>query len=237
MKHTAHILTAAATLVATPSFAAIVQGDKTVNNGPGLGIGYSWTAVMDASETGVAFGHVGAWSWDEDGNPSTARGWTHTSHWMALELTEPAYVTILMEKRENVPMPSVQDPNRVAGFNLFPGMSIYQGWEIANVDEDANGVIDAADGPGHTYNNAGDLEWSDETDFLTAVPGGAGSAISWTGLLPAGQYSIAMGGNSPSTAAEGRQGYQTTVTTVPEPGSALLALAAGATLLARRRRA
>src|SRR5690606_23221754 len=38
-------------------------------------------------------------------------------------------------------------------------------------------------------------------------------SVSGTFRLPKGKYSIAMGGNSPSTAAEGRQGYEAILTT------------------------
>jgi len=56
--------------------------------------------------------------------------------------------------------------------------------------------------------------------------------------MPAGEYTIVIGGKSISTSAEPRQGYLATLSTsaVPEPGSALAALLGGCAVLARRRK-
>ena len=63
-----------------------------------IGIPYAWHIELSANEsthTGPA--HVGAWSWDEDSFPETAKGWTHTSAWVQLDLTEPVALTLTLE--------------------------------------------------------------------------------------------------------------------------------------------
>ena len=62
-----------------------------------LGIGYEWTVLMHRRETMEMVHAVGAKSWQEPSNPDGAKGWTHTSNWVALELVEPATVKIVVD--------------------------------------------------------------------------------------------------------------------------------------------
>ncbi|MHA3772831.1 PEP-CTERM sorting domain-containing protein [Verrucomicrobiota bacterium sgz303538] len=189
------------------------------------GVSYWWTVSMGASDLAQLSGHVGAWSWDEDSSPGTDRGWTHTSHWVALTLTAPTKLTIRLENKGDVPSPSLFDPNAVAGNNLYPGLTLWSNWDGDGTDYDV-------------YNNRGNVSWAEDLTYLDHIEGGTGHIIERTWTLPAGNYSIALGGNSPSTNAEGRQGYLATFTTnaVPEPGTAVLALVGGAAITLRRRR-
>ena len=44
-----------------------------------IGIPYAWGSEISAGEVAeTPPDHVGAWSWDEDGFPATAKGWTKT---------------------------------------------------------------------------------------------------------------------------------------------------------------
>ncbi|MGV8713143.1 MAG: hypothetical protein ACWA6R_11415, partial [Nitrosomonas sp.] len=68
------------------------------------GISYEWTVVLNGHDKAELVGHVGAKSWNEPPPayepPDT--GWTHTSNWVALELTEPAKLEIEVERQEGV---------------------------------------------------------------------------------------------------------------------------------------
>jgi len=169
------------------------------------GIPYSWAVELSAGEHAeIPPGHVGAWSWDEDGFPATARGWTHTSQFIKLELTGRALLSLKAGSAANVPWPSPEEPNRLAGTNLFPSFTLYRGWDTdAGVHLDTNGVTIDQD---HTFNNRGNIEWAEDAVYLDHLENHAEHAATRTWLLPAGRYTINVGGNSPATVAEGRQG-------------------------------
>jgi roadblock/LC7 domain-containing protein len=182
-----------------------------------IGIPYAWRIELSANEsthTGPA--HVGAWSWDEDSFPETAKGWTHTSAWVQLDLTEPVALTLTLESADGVPWPSAADPTRLAGTNLFPSFSLYRGW-----DTDA-GTITNADGTtldqDHTFNNRGNIEWAEDVTYLDHLDNATAHSAMRTWVLPAGRYTVNLGGNSPVVVAEGRQGYKATFTTKPVSG-------------------
>jgi hypothetical protein len=181
-----------------------------------IGIPYAWLIeIDDGEETHIDADHVGAWSWDEDGFPETARGWTHTSKWIKLDLTEPAALTLTLESQAGVPWPSSSDPNRLAGTNLYPSFTLYRGWDTdAGLMLDTNGVtIDQK----HNFNNRGNIEWAEDVQYLDHLENSTAHTATRTWILPAGQYSINLGGNSPSTLAEGRQGLKATFRTAPAP--------------------
>ena len=179
-----------------------------------IGIPYAWLIELEANEvTATEPDHVGAWSWDEDGFPATAKGWTHTSAWVKLDLSEPVNLTLTLESLAGVPWPSAEEPARLAGTNLFPSFTLYRGW-----DTDA-GVLTNADGTtldqDHTYNNRGDIAWAEDVTYLDHVDNAVEHSITRTWTLPAGHYTVALGGNSPATVAEGRQGYRAVFGTTP----------------------
>lgn len=212
----------------TASASTVVLGDPAAG-----GIGYRWTITMNDVDTATAIRHVGALSHNDPINFPTAplTGWTHTSDWVALDLTAPAILTITLARKSGVP-----NGSGTAGDSLFPAFSIYEGW-------------DNDDGDDHIYNNSGLFAWAEDlTAFIgaqhngvaigTNTPGLGLTSVSDSYTLPAGLYSIALGGNPPDSIGSGRQGYELTLTTtaVPEASSILLCgLAAVGAALARIR--
>ena len=58
--------------------------------------------TMSGNDSAVYQGSVGARSWNEPANPPDAKGWTHTSDWTALELTEAATLTVTVARQSGV---------------------------------------------------------------------------------------------------------------------------------------
>lgn len=164
------------------------------------GIGYTWTVNMGETDSATLQGVVGAWSWDEDSFPETAKGWTHTSNWIALTLAKPARLTIRLERKSGIVDPYASIPGTEAGGNLYPAFTIYSNW-------------DGDGGDNHTYNNRGNIDWAEDVTYLTHAENAATGITELTVDLPAGNFTIALGGNSPSELAEGRQGYLATLIT------------------------
>ena len=181
-----------------------------------IGIPYAWFVELEAGEESeTPPDHVGAWSWDEDGFPDTARGWTHTSKWVKLDLAEPVAFTLTLESRAGVPWPSQTDSNRLAGTNLYPSFTLYRGWDTdAGLMLDTNGVTIDQD---HTFNNRGNIEWAEDVSYLDHLDNSTSHVATRTWVLPAGHYTLDLGGNSPALIAEGRQGYRATFNTAPAP--------------------
>lgn len=181
-----------------------------------IGIPYAWLIKIDDGEsTHIDADHVGAWSWDEDSFPATAKGWTHTSKWVKLDLTKPAALTLTLESQAGVPWPSSSDPSRLAGTNLYPSFTLYRGWDTdAGLIVLTNGATLDQD---HTFNNRGNIEWAEDVTCLDHLDNSTEHSATRTWLLPAGHYTINLGGNSPATLAEGRQGYLATLSTTPVP--------------------
>jgi len=206
------------------------------------GIGYRWTVTAGVNDFASVTRHVGAWAWEDTslfGSGETPVGWTHNSDWIAFKLEADAYVTFRLTNAEGVPNPTSQNPDAVAGNNLYPGMTIYSGWDNdfvpqAFADANTEGVL--VDN-WHSYVNRDDIEWAEDTQYFAHLEPNGTHVIETTLFMTAGDYTIAVGGKSISTAAEPRQGYLATFTTsaVPEPASALAALAGGVMLLSRRR--
>lgn len=163
------------------------------------GVGYAWTVKMGPDDRADLEGLVGAWSWDEDAFPTTAKGWTHTSNWVALNLRKAAKVTIRVSRKLNVP----DGQGGVGGNILYPAFTLYKNW-------------DGDGGDDHTYNNRGNVVWAEDLGYLKHVEnGGSETVVELTLELEAGNYSIALGGNSPSTKREPFQGYGATIITRP----------------------
>lgn len=230
-------------IAATGISAATISFHDVSNPDPNPGgIGYEWYVTLggvDAAVTpDIPGSHVGAWSWEdqglfEPGDPT--RGWTHTSHWVAVTLTEASRFTITLERNANIPNGGSFRPTD----NMFPSFTLWSGWDNDDIPEAialAYG-LDPADGENHDYNNRGNIDWAEDLSFIGLVDNNSESSASYTVDLAAGNYTIVLGSNAPSELNPPRQGYRASFTTtaVPEPSSALLAiLAAG--LLGRRRR-
>jgi hypothetical protein len=170
----------------------------------------TFTESYSGSDFGLS---LGARSWAEPGNPAGAKGWTHTSNWVALDLSalhDPALVTIQLE--------------RGATGSLVPAFSLYSGWEL-----------NSSDASNHTYNNIGNISWADDLTYLTHVANAGGpdgtntigtefTSVSGQYVLAPGFYSIALGGNPLLTdpPASGSFDYTFTLSTAPVPVPAAL---------------
>lgn len=194
------------------------------------GITYEWLASTNHGGDGSLSGSVGAKSWAEPGNPVDAKGWTHTTDWVALDLSalhEPTLLTVTLE--------------RGGTGSLFPAFSLYQGWETVN-----------SDATNHTFNNTGPITWATSLSYIDHVAnaGGPLGTESGTGLtsvsqqfvLAPGLYSLALGGNpSFELGQTGQHAFVLSLDAAPVPlpaafwlfGSGLAAMAG----LARRKMA
>jgi hypothetical protein len=212
--------------VTASSFASIV----TPLTRDADGVPYDVEITLGAADLALFSAHVGAWSWEDNSlfNPALGEppvGWTHTSKWASVTLTEPAIFTIRLDRDPNVPWPSASDPNRLAFTDLmFPSFTLYAG-----TDTDGDQI--------HTYNNRGNPDWAEGLTLIGFVDNSTQDFAEQQWSLPAGDYTLALGSNAPSTTSN-RQGFQAAfeTTPAPEPCSAALALAGCLTLLARRRR-
>ncbi|MCP9448243.1 MAG: VPLPA-CTERM sorting domain-containing protein [Nitrospira sp.] len=208
------------------------QAATVVSDPAGLqsGISYEWQVTMGALDLAHLHGSVGAKSWAEPGQPVGAKGWTHTTDWVALDLSGlsgPTILTIELERGHD------------SGSQLFPAFTLYQGWETIN-----------SDSTNHTFNNTGAISWATNLTYIAHVAnaGGPNGTDSGTGsdhvhasyTLNPGLYSIVFGGNPPYPPAQtGQHSFAATLTTSPVPvpaalwlfGSGIVGLAG----LARRR--
>ena len=226
MKHTRQktiALAAAAAsllLMSAPSRAStFVLGDANAG-----GIGYYGYLTIGNNDFGAFSTHVGAWSWeDESLGLGNGVGWTHTSRWLAVTLTEAAMFTITMARDANVPWPDpLNDPGRLADVSsMFPSFTLWQGW-------------DNDDGDHHSYTNNGNVSWAEDLAYSDHLNNSTETSISRTWSLPAGNYTFALGSNAPSNNTL-RQGFQAAFAT-PEPGRATLLAASIAGVVLRRRR-
>jgi hypothetical protein len=108
-------------------------------------------------------------------------------------------VTIRLARKQNVP----DGQGGVGGNILYPAFTLYKNW-------------DGDGGDDHTYNNRGNVAWAEDLVYLRHVENdGTATSVEMTIVLPAGDYSLALGGNSPSTLSEPKQGYGATIATEP----------------------
>lgn len=211
-------------LFSNPAQAATVSFSDPNPNG---GIGYEWTVQLNDEETVQFTRHVGVKSWNEPANPPGLKGWTHTSDWVALTLTEATKLTIQVERTASVPI----NATTTAGNSLFPAFTLFSGQQNSG----------APDAEWHQYNNKGNSFWTVDLDYLNHEANSrAASLVLRTFKLPAGEYSLAIGGNPFDPTLVGRHGYTATLFTVsvPEPSTTngLLLVSLGAVLGATYRR-
>ena len=206
------------------------------------GIPYAWGVTMGSSDTtagstpayeGTTPGfRVGSHSWNDPINAGDpiGTGWTHTSNWTALTLTDAAHLSVTLEA-------TVESPGLVPAFSLYAG---HQTTDLGSVQGCCGW---------HVYNNAGNFDWSSadptyDSSSLNYIGNEANlgglSSISKVFLsLAAGDYTLVYGGNPPPGTTVGPVGYHATLTTSPVPVPAAVWLfgsgLAGVVAFARRR--
>jgi hypothetical protein len=195
------------------SYPGCLDTGPTGNDG---GIGYEWTVELDGKDQASVVNAVGAKSWNEPPPLYTPpdSGWTHTSNWIALKLHRDAKVIIEVERQEGV---AIQNGTTTAAARnkLIPAISVYKGWDNTSCED-------------HRYNTGANFDWS-SVEFIGNEPNEKGRSVAkFRAELPAGEYSIAIGGNpkvlktypanncDPTDpvcyAYTGRHGYEATIT-------------------------
>lgn len=201
----------ASTIVPTPGYAP--------------GIGYEWGVAMSGTDSAIYQGSVGAKSWNEPTNPPDAKGWTHTSDWTAIELTDAATLTVTLARQSGVPFTLPNGTVVIEGDLLTPALSLYAGWETTGPET-------------HTFNPTGNISWASELTYLAHEANPLSlTSITRTFELAAGRYSLVYGGNPSDPTVTGFHGYQATLSTVPLPAAVWLfgSGVAGLAAWARRR--
>lgn len=218
--------------------ASLVQADPAAG-----GITYFWTATLGQTDTittpNTSGLSLGAWSWEDQGLFTTGedtRGWTHTSHWVAVELAQASLFTLTLTANSLIPTATGFLPSD----QFFPSFSLYSGWDNDSMPDAVATLLGESLGAddSHTYYNRGNIDWAEDLTFIGLRENTTLDTVSATWTLPAGKYSIVMGSNAPSEQSPPRQGYTASFTTtaVPEPSSILLTSAALGGLILRRRR-
>jgi hypothetical protein len=195
MKRSTGLLLAAVSL---QIWCGVAKAGTVANTDPGAGgVGYAHTVLLGANDSAGLSNHVGAWSWEDNslfapGDPPV--GWTHTTRWVALTLERSTVLTITMSRDANVPWPSGADPDRKASVaSMFPSLTLWQGW-------------DNDDGDSHTYNNRGDVAWAEDLAYLDHIDNSTEETITRSWVLPAGNFTLALGSNAPANDTN-RQGF------------------------------
>jgi hypothetical protein len=214
---------------------------STIITPPTGGIAYNSGVVLSANDSALISGAVGQWSW-QDPAISDAQvpngGWGHTSNWIAVTITEPTVLTMTLTRNNSVPMlPSGFYPSS----NYFPAFTIWRNWDTDPAPADFYDTdMAGTSGNYHVYPNTGNVGWAEDLSYLDHYRNsGTETSVSDSWLLPAGNYTFAVGGLAPASDGASRQGYLANFSTsaVPEPGSAALTVLAGLAGLRRRRRA
>lgn len=155
---------------------AVVFGDPAP-----AGISYEWTVTLAKRQHVELVGNVGATSWNQPEQPIGAKGWTHWVHWVALDLQEPARVKITVSAQQGVVglLSGVLTLTRSA---LVPAITVYEGWD------------DTTENEVHTFNTVGNF-WSTVQYQGSAANEKEKSVAVYKRKLPAGKYTIVIGGN------------------------------------------
>ena len=151
------------------------------------GIGYEWTVTLEGKHghAGIT-GSVGGKSSYEPQFDAPEIGWTHTSDWVALEMKEKGVLTITVARQGGIYFTKIDKKTQeksfvTAGSHLYPAMSIYTGWDSTTAKEKGS------------FNPQGNF-WS-TIKFKDVVYSRFGQkSITYRAQLPAGKYSINIGG-------------------------------------------
>ena len=181
MNKFATILGAGAFALSTTAIADVQFADPDEG-----GIGYEWTVTFDHHGTHEIVGSVGGKGSYEPSFEAPDFGWTHTTDWVALELGADVMLEIEMSRQEGVYELKVdretgEKSYATSGAMLYPAISIYNGWDSTTEKEQGS------------FNPMGGF-WS-TIGFKAAEYSRFGeSTIIWRSKMPAGQYSINIGG-------------------------------------------
>jgi len=189
-------------LATQPAFAAIVAGDLPARAGEtGGGVDYNFQFYLDTSNGATSEtwnSTVGSRAWSDSvnlkGPLGIPLGWTMTSNWAYINLQHDANVQISLAPDNS---------------NLVPGFSVWSG-------------VDNSGGNWHTYEQDRVPFWVDAAGFTylnhtTTGPGPfANQVASMSLFLPAGEYTVAFGGNDNTTAGH-QAAYAFSVSAAPVP--------------------
>ena len=180
---------------------SVAKGDPVPNgidSGSGEttgGISYAWTVSAVGNLNAALNGIVGASSWSDPESLSHDEGHTRASSWVALRLRFPCLVTIRLSRAANIPDPLGILPGDTGGEDLRPAFTIYSGWQESGSDSTI-------------YPNKSSIPWAGSLSYHShAIDNGSGT-VEASIELPAGDYSIALGGIGTVGFDEGRQGYE-----------------------------
>jgi hypothetical protein len=212
IKHSAIQAWAALAFLASASASSVEVGDANP-----AGISYEFTVTIGGADTATFSSHVGAWSWEDNRlfmPGETPVGWTHTSNWVALTVTQLSVFTVKLERDATVPWPSAGDPNRMASVaSMYPSFTIWKGWDNDGVPPKYLRIVDSqAPDEGHAYNNRGNVDWAEDIEYLDHYDNSTETTISRSYVLKPGKYTMVIGSNAPANDND-RQGYKATYTT------------------------
>jgi len=177
------------------------------------GIGYEWT-VRGGYGMVDLIGSVGSKSAWEPKFELPNKGWTHTSDWIALEVTKKVRLEVTVQRQAGFYELKVdrKDPTKrsyeTAGSELYPTLSVYEGWDTTTEKEQGS------------FNPAGNF-WS-TIMFKDVVYSAFGEdSVHYVTELEPGQYSLNIGGvndlycKADEPCGKGKHGYRATIKTSP----------------------
>jgi hypothetical protein len=172
--------------VTSPTYpGCAINETPTGNDG---GIGYEWTVKMGKIDKATLINFVGAKSMSEipPFYVSPDVGWTHTSNWIALEVTATTKLTVKVSRIEGVPFVVLDAENKLfsKGYSrdkLVPGIAIYNGWDNTSCED-------------HRYNPSGNVDWSTLVWMGNNLNTAQKSFVEYSIKLIPGKYTIAVGG-------------------------------------------
>jgi hypothetical protein len=201
---------------------------KFADPAPTAGIGYEWTVnigntsidpVTKATrkyEIAEFSGSVGAKSKYEPSFTAPNFAWTHTSDWVALNVTADSFVTIEVARQQGISGYTVDSTtkavtNTTAGDMLYPGLSIYQNWEENPATVES-----------HDFNPMANPTWTKDLKYIDVAYADQGqSTVSYSIVLQKGKYSLNIGGvnalycKATDPCYVGEQGYRVKITNTP----------------------
>lgn len=211
MNKFAAILGASAFALSTSAIADVQFADPEEG-----GIGYEWTVSLPHHGSAEIVGSTGGKGSYEPTFEAPEFGWMHTTDWVALELEGESVLEITVARQEGVYEKTVDrtDPTiqgyATSGAMLYPALSLYSGWDSTMVEDGSfNPAGNFVDGEG----NATTLE------FMAVEYSKFGeSTITYRAVVPAGKYSVNIGGVNALYCSEtdacynGVHGYRATFT-------------------------